>query len=647
MVTLTINGINYTGQPNETIIQLAQREGIFIPSLCFSEKLPAHGACGLCLIIIGDNPHPKRACAVLCEEGLQIKTDTPHLRNLQRQVLSLILSQHQGNCIAPCQQACPALTPCANYIALINEGKLEEAIVRMYEAHPFPASLAHICPRPCEKKCKRNEGENNEAVNIAGLKRYATSRALVSAIENQPAITAIAPLNYKYVAIVGGGPAGLTAAYFLRKKGHEVTVYERNTQMGGLLRYGIPDFRLPKEVLDNELTVFSKMGINFVTDLHAPLNLPALRGDNHAVILAIGASESKPLGCVGDNLPIVQGGTAFLHLASMGYSFKTQLATGQVIVIGGSNTAIDAARTALRLGAKTVTIVYRRTRHEMPAEPHEIAIAEEEGVLFKFLAAPLEVTTMGIHVQLMALSDPDESGRRAPVPIEGSTEFLPAVAIIAAIGQAVNTDGFDEIPLTRWQTPEVHPHTFETPITGVYAIGDVTGLSAYAIDAIAHGKNAAMAVHAFLSNEPVPPPKEWVANENSKIVTTPATSRMSDDDFIGTDAHEKAKKEAHRCLQCGCGGFYKCKLISLANSLGVRIDNEHQYTAPHNEPQAHNPLKCILCGLCVRACPKDLLSFAFRSNRTLLATQLLKTSFCENCIICKDACPTGAMQYIG
>ncbi|MCL2240865.1 MAG: FAD-dependent oxidoreductase, partial [Defluviitaleaceae bacterium] len=502
MLAITIDGRAYTGQPGQTVLEIAQGAGVFIPSLCFDGRVAASGACGLCLVELEGASRPVRACATVIAPGMAVRTDAPPIRAAQKRILELLLSTHAGDCVAPCRAACPAETDCAGYIKHIAQGEWEEAAALLYEAHPFPASVARICPRPCEKKCRRANQE--EAVNIAALKQYGIDVLGQSGGRPFPADAPFAAPAHR-VAILGGGPAGLTAGYFLRRAGHGVTVYDRAPQMGGLLRYGIPEYRLPKEILDAELAVLEEMGIRFVNETalgpSGALTLDALRAENDAVIVAVGASRSKPLGCPGDALPGVLGGTDFLMRVALGDISQGRPISGKVVVVGGSNTAIDAARTAMRVGATHVIVAYRRTRAEMPAEPQEIAEAEAEGVVFKFLAAPMEITPDGIRLQAMTLGDPDASGRRAPVPLPGEQEWLEADMIISAIGQAVETQGLEALQATRWNTLAAHPQTFATNLPGVFAIGDATGQSAYAIEAMAHARKAAAAVHAYINEE--------------------------------------------------------------------------------------------------------------------------------------------------
>jgi len=574
----------------------------------------------------------------------------------------------------------------------------------MLDAHPFPASIARVCPRPCEAKCKR--GLCDEPVNIAGLKRYAADTVL-NAYEPEgesnthiPEIESglgaympeIMPPTGKSIAIVGGGPAGLTAAFFLKRAGHEVAVFDHMPKMGGLLRYGIPEYRLPKAILDKEINLLTHMGIAFQNNVKLVneknesnnITLPSLQSQYNAVIIAIGASASHPMSIPGETLPNVITGINFLQsvhvptketLSRRGGILprtehdSTHNITGKKItVIGGSNTAIDAARTALRLGATAVTIAYRRTKPEMPADPAEIEEAEQEGIDFRYLVAPLEITQTGIRLQKMAQGEPDPQGRRAPIPIPNQEEWQEADIIITAIGQTISPTGLESLEKSNTAI-SANPHTFQTSLPGVFAIGDVTGQSAYAIEAIGHGRKVAATVHTFLSESascehlhtPIAVPWETLPEilvkddtPPSNIPQTPRENPIKKEAQKGfEEIHQsltpaQAAKEASRCLSCGCEGYNHCKLLTLANQYNASPSPLQAKRSNSRQPKhsTHNPNKCILCGLCVKACAKDraILTMAHRGLQTQVAAQ--PEANCAGCGNCASVCPVGARASV-
>ena len=303
-------------------------------------------------------------------------------------------------------------------------------------------------------------------------------------------------------------PAGLAAAYYLAVEGHQVKVYDAMPQGGGMLRYGIPEYRLSKAILDKEIELIAKMGVEFAynTRIGSDVSLEQLINEYNAVFLGIGAWSSSEMRAKGEELPGVIGGIDFLREVATG----GEVDPGQTVaVVGGGNTAMDAARTALRLGAERVMVLYRRTRAEMPAEEIEIKEAEEEGIEFRFLVAPLEILSQegkasALRLQKMELGEPDDSGRRSPVPVPGAEEILAADTIISAIGQKVDPEGMSGVALSRWGGIDVDEDTLATNIPGVFAGGDgVTGPQ-IAIDAIAQGGRAARSIDAWLKGEVEP-----------------------------------------------------------------------------------------------------------------------------------------------
>ncbi|MFH0767958.1 MAG: FAD-dependent oxidoreductase [Chloroflexota bacterium] len=489
-------------------------------------------------------------CVEVCPTGaLKDKTALPETEKEREAVL------------VPCKNTCPAGIDIPRYIRLIRNKKYTEAAAVIREKVPFPNVLGHICAHPCELACRRNE--LNEAVSIRALKRFAAGK------ENKllRKITAKMPPTGKKVAIVGSGPAGLTAAYYLSKLGHSVTVFEALPASGGMLRVGIPEYRLPKKVLDEEIKEIQQVGgfeIKTNTRIESLDNLFA-QGYN-AAFLAIGAHKGNKVGVPGDDSPGVIDAIALLRDVVLGQ--KVNLGD-KTVVIGGGNVAIDAARTAVRLGTKDVTIMYRRTQAEMPADPEEIKGAEEEGVKFIFLATPNKIWNENGVVKLqcirMELGEVDASGRRRPVPIKGSEFIISCSSVIAAIGQVMEVPATFKVATGRGGVIQTKDNSI-TSREGVFAGGDIVTSPVTVIQAIASGRQGAIAIDKYLGGSgiidevlaPVEEPSAWLGCEEGfahlhreEIPCLPAEIRTSG--FVEVERgynEETALKEALRCLQC-------------------------------------------------------------------------------------------------
>ena len=475
-------------------------------------------------------------------------------------------------CTSPCQRTCPAGIDIPEYIRQIASGNYRQAITVIKEANPFPLTCGRVCPHPCEDMCRL--AKVCDSVNINHLKRFVAD---IEMNTGQRLIPYKAPETGKRIAIIGGGPAGLTCAYYLARLGHSSTIFEAMPKLGGMLRYGIPEYRLPKKTLDWEIEAILNIGgIEVKTDVSMGVDftLKSLKDDGfEAFFLGTGAWDTRSLGVEGEDLIGVLPGTHFL--IDRGLEKETPVGD-KVAIIGGGNTALDAARTSWRLGAREVTIIYRRSRKEMPANDIEIEEAGKEGVVFHYLAAPVKL--MGekgklTHLEYleMELGEPDESGRRRPVPKKGTETVIEVDNVINAIGQFPVTDFLkdDGVGLSRWNTIEViNDITGETNIEGVFAGGDAVSGASIAVEAIGAGRRAARSIHLYLSGQEISPPQKAIRedshihdvdelkgvaiSERVKMPELEVDGRRGSFDEVeqGLDG-KMACGEADRCLSCG------------------------------------------------------------------------------------------------
>jgi NADPH-dependent glutamate synthase beta subunit-like oxidoreductase len=488
-----------------------------------------------------------------------------------------ILHFNQANDrLAPCRQTCPAEIDIPKYIAQIREGDYEGAVNTIRDRNPLLLACGRVCPHPCEFNCRR--AIEDEPVSINQLKRFAADYEMNSG-KRLP--VSIAPLTGKRVAVVGGGPAGLTCAFFLRRLGHEVTIFEAMPKMGGMLRYGIPEYRLPKQVLDWEIDGILELGVESRcnTKFGTDFDVESLKTDGYdAIFLGIGAWQDSSLRVEGEQLTGCYTGTNFLSRLADGEPIPTGRSA---VIIGGGNTAIDCTRNLLRLGVEEVNLVYRRTRNEMPANPVEIEAAEEEGVKFIFLAAPMRVvgdendTTTHLEYLKMELGAPDASGRRRPVPIEGSETLMQTDMVITAIGQSPDISFTEQLEqqlaglkTTRWNTIEVDPATLQSDIPYMFCAGDAATGPSLVVDAIGGGRRAARSIHQYVMEQDVKAdPGELqknlidetlfdyvegiVKSKRAPMPELPVVERIKS--FVEADqvlSEEAALGESLRCLFC-------------------------------------------------------------------------------------------------
>ena len=669
MVNLTINGKAVQAPEGSTILEAARLADIYIPTLCYDEAVEVYGACGLCVVEAQGIPKLLRSCSAKVSEGMVVNTESERVVQSRKIAMELLMSAHDGDCVAPCQLNCPAKTDCQGYVGLIANGEYDAAIKLIKNKIPLPASIGRVCPHPCEKACRRKNVE--EPINIAQLKAFAADMDLKS----DSYLPECKPASGKTVAIIGGGPAGLTAAYYLTIMGHSVTVYDMMDKMGGMLRYGIPQYRLPKEVLDKEIAIIEKAGVKLVNNvkLGKDFTIKSLKEQNDAVIVAVGAWKSSSMRTPGEELEGVYGGIDFLRAVIQGNAPEIG---EKVAICGGGNTAMDACRTAVRLGAKEVYVIYRRTRNEMPADKLEIDEAEEEGVTYKFLTNPLSFNgengkLKSVTLQLMELGEPDASGRRKPVPIEGKTEEIELDSVILAIGQKLVAEDVAELTLNNRGNIEADPDFFTTDIDGVFAIGDATNRGAsIAIEAIGEADRCARAVDAFLNGQALDTRVPYISKRDEstidysdrdkksritpKVLAPEVRNKNFDEVSLGF-TEEEAQEEAKRCLECGCREYFKCKLLKVAQRYDIMPERfkgvmPQKYTHDENAFIERNTAKCILCGLYVRSCREamnlsstGLLGRGFTTDVSPAFSLPLDQTNCNNCGLCVQLCPTGSL----
>jgi len=677
-LNVTIDGKVIQAGSDETILNFARRNNIEIPTLCHDPRLDPFSSCYVCVVEVEGMRGLQPSCSTKVADGMKIITNNGKVRDARKMALDLMLSNHYADCTAPCIQTCPAGVDVQGYISLIDKGQYHEAVALIKETNPLPAICGRICVRPCEVACRRNLLDEGAPVGIDYMKRFASDYDLMS--ENK-FVPEIKPSTGKKVAVIGAGPGGLSAAFFLQKEGHQVDVFEAAPYAGGWLRYGIPEYRLPNDILQKEVDNITELGANIFYNKAFGDNLKydEIQSNYDSTIIAIGSQRGTLIGCEGDDAENVFSGIDFLKEMEM--SGKPADFTGKkVAVVGGGNTAMDCCRTSKR-----------RTEKEMPANPIEIHESKLEGVEYKLLTNPVKVNkdedgkVKSVTCLRMALGEPDASGRRRPVPIAGSEFDLEVDYILAAIGQKTDVNFLDEIngsttegelKVNRWGDIDADANTLQTGINSVFAAGDgVTGPSTV-IEAIAQAKLAAHSCNQFLNNEElVPPGYEFISKKDNfkpqvteeykgcfveqkreEMPTLEPDDRINFKEVeLGYADEDVAKHEAQRCLECGCVEVFTCDLKKHATDYHAvqdkfegefkeyDIDDRHPYIEIDNN-------KCILCSRCIRICSEvvgaNALGLVERGFETHIAPSMgdrLQDGTCESCGLCISTCPTGAI----
>lgn len=689
-VDVTINGKRCACSPEWTLLEAARSIGVTVPTLCHDDRLTPSPSCSVCFVEVrhgsDSNWRLKPACSTRVDgDGLAFRTDSPEVERTRRWALELLLSDHYADCVAPCVLACPAHVDVPAYIAAVRRDDFAEAVDIVRQTNPFPAVCGRVCFHRCEASCRRNQVDEPVAINH--LKRRATEACLA---EDAVRVAEATPVTGKNVAVVGAGPAGLTAAYVLRMLGHAVTVFDAQPEPGGMLRYGIPSFRLPRDILQADIDAIRRVGVELVMEqrLGSDFTLGELLTAGHdAIFVALGAWRERALGIEGEKAHGVLRGVDLLRAVNSGHDVTLN---GRVGVVGGGNTAIDVARTAVRLGAEEVTIFYRRGRAEMPAHEHEVETALSEGIKLEVLVSPARIETAsdrvaGLSLQRMELGPEDASGRAKPVPIAGDVFSQPLEYVIAAIGEMADLTVFEGESDDRVDSPPymVDTATMQSGVSQIFAGGDFISGPSSAIDAIAAGRRAAQSIDRFLRTgeayRPVAPiysRRDRLSLEvgeacagiarHSRTQTSqrPAQERRVDFEEVelGLSA-TLAAREAERCLQCTCTTFDGCELRHLMESVRVdpaRLRGEaHRYSLAPLRPGIELDMnKCIRCTRCERICRElagvDAIGWVYRGfdTRLIFAPHPDEKTLqsCDQCLrrgaLCVDTCPTGALEIV-
>jgi len=676
---ITINGKDVAAAKGMTILSAAQQAGIYIPTLCHVQGKTSQRPCGLCVVEVEGQNEPVRSCVTQAVDGMVVTTETKTLVEHRKQQLAVMGQTHFGDCKAPCNLTCPGQINVQGYIAHVAKGEYEEALRLIMEKNPFPFSVGRVCPRFCETRCRRILVD--EPVSINHLKRFVADWCMTHNIDLK---IDRAQSTGKRVAIIGGGPAGLTAAYFLACKGHDVTVYEAAPKLGGMLRYGIPEYRIPKKVLDYEINTILRMGIavKLSQKWGRDFTLQSLQDQGYeAIFIGTGAGIDQPLDIPGATSTGVYSATQFLKFVANG---EKKNFGRRAAVIGGNNIAIETARSLIRSGVDEVTIIYPRARVEMPAHQRLVRELEREGGQFLLMASPVQIQMCegGLELELirMKLGEPDEKGIRNPEPIVGSSNTMQVDTVISSLGQMACDGQFsggaleDALEVSPNNTIKANPRTSLTNLANVYAAGDVSSGPRSVIQAVVAARRAADNIHAqLMGSEKEPADSRFNFSRGrtfddvdfrnfdgikvklrEKNPARPPEICTQDFDEIRMGLSETmAKHEAARCLSCGCTAFDRCDFKKQCIDHGVDPNKTGMAKTPVYAKNTSHPFitvdlnKCIFCQRCQHACEYDAITVTAKDIDPDGRPQGLSLAFnekCVNCGKCVDNCSTGALN---
>lgn len=671
---ITIDGQTVWVNSEITILDAALQTGIEIPTLCHIKGKTVEHPCGICVVEVENNLIP--ACSTLAKDGMVISSNSKKVIKSRQQTLKRMLERHYGDCIAPCSLTCPANINIQGYLSLISRGEFTDALKLIKEKNPLPLSVGRVCPHFCEMKCRRILVD--ECIAINHLKRFVADFAIH---HKDPDVLPPSPSSGHKIAVIGGGPAGLSAAYYLTRKGYGVTIFEAMPKLGGMLRYGIPEFRLPVKIVDKEIEnilragvqtrVSQKLGVNFT--------IKSLKEEGfEAVFIGTGAWKNHKLDVEGENLQGVISGPDFL--TSKGFGQKPVIGD-RVVVVGGGGVAVDAARTCIRLDADEVSVIYQRSMMEMTASHREVIEAEKEGVKFMFMTGVSKISkeknSLTIETVRMKLSKPDKKNKRWPIPDIGSEAVCEVDTIVTAVGQDPDLSWMeskrDALKTLAGGTIVVNPQTFQTSEEGVFAGGDVVRGNRTVIQAINGGRRAARAIHAYVANISLPHPKRQLnftkgkkfedidlhnfedipMRLGEKMPARLPERRIKDFDEIELGfTEETALRESNRCLKCGCAALSKCKLRELSINYEVKFPISKMLSRRKYKINKSHPFieidanKCIFCQRCKNSCEYgalELIGSNFDEHEFPSHISIAINDNCVSCGACVDNCSTGAL----